>query len=189
MAKNKIFLHVGPEPRALTHADLTEHRSLLAGAGCLVPHVAQSALDAAASEMLRNHRALGLRRRDVEGAWAGVTRGLWRLGTDVVISQPQFIDADDEQFALISDHLAGLDLHVVVLTRDDRPAPLPTWATTRLAADRLHQRDVTDDAAAIDLAETLTGIVWSVRRNTEHARLIRSRRWLPAARRRTPRVA
>lgn len=167
MAKHKIFLHVGPEPRALTHADLVEHRHLLAGAGCLLPQIDRRALDAAATEMLRNHRSLGIRRRDVEGAWAGVTRGLWRLGVDVLISQPQFAEADDDQFDLLADHLAGLDLHVLV-TRTGGIA-LPRWAA-RVPQARLHVREVTEDAGAIDVAETLTGIVWTLRRHDESAR-------------------
>lgn len=185
MAKNKLFLHVGPEPRSLTHADLAGHRALLAGAGCLVPQVQQSALDAAATEMLRTHRAQGMRRREVEGAWAGITRGLWRLGTDVLLSQPQFAEATDEQFALIVDHLAGVELHVVVLTAPATRS-LPAWSGS-VPASRLHVREVEDDAAAVDLAETLTGVVWAVRHPRTQSRTPRLRAL--ARRRRTLRAA
>ncbi|WP_110208448.1 hypothetical protein [Nocardioides daejeonensis] len=186
MAKKKLFLHVGPEPRALTHADLSQHRALLAGAGCLVPEIAQPALDAAATEMLRNHRARGLSRREVEGAWAGITRGLWRLDADMAIAQPQFAEADVDQFALILDHLAGLDVHVMLLLRADEVGTIPAWSRL-LPAPRLHVREIEEGAAPIDLAEALTGVVWAVRREDEQGRTSRlraitqRRRTLPAA--------
>ncbi|WP_235736899.1 hypothetical protein [Nocardioides alcanivorans] len=185
MAKNKIFLHVGPEPRTLTHTDLIDHSTLLAGAGCLVPTIAQQALDSAATEMLRTHRAHGLHRRDVEGSWAGITRGLWRLGIDVAISQPRFAEADGDQFALVLDHLAGLEVHVILLNRAGT-STLPGW-TTQVPESRLHVREIEDDAAAIDLAETITGVIWAVRRNDEQGRISRLRVF--SQRRRTSRAA
>ena len=76
MAKQKTFLLVGlPHAGVPTLTDALEHhRAALEAAGIRVP--ARSADEAfrAAVELRREHRAWGLRRKDVEGTWSEVCR-------------------------------------------------------------------------------------------------------------------
>src|SRR5262245_1559400 len=76
MGKQKAFLIVGlPHTGVpLLTAALEQHRTALLEQGVRVP--ARSADEAfrAAVELRREHKAWGLRRRDVEGTWAGICR-------------------------------------------------------------------------------------------------------------------
>jgi hypothetical protein len=123
MAKRKVYLHIGPgvpgvaEPHAALRGSAVLH-----AAGLATPKVEQSEMDRADIEVRRRHRSLGLKRKQVEGAWAEVCRRAFkkaRKGYDVVISQPAFVEADYHQVALALDGLVGLQLHLV-LTPGDR---------------------------------------------------------------------
>ena len=109
MAKHKVFLHIGPpiagveEPHAALLSD-----EALAEAGVAVPKVDQEDLHRADLEIRRRHKAEGLKRRDVEGAWAQVCRKAFKAKADVVISQPGLVEADYQQVALALDGLVGL---------------------------------------------------------------------------------
>src|SRR3954467_6279522 len=76
MAKPTSFLLIGlPHTGVpLLTAALEQHRDALAEQGVRAP--ARSADEAfrAAVELRREHRAWGLRRRDVEGTWAAIAR-------------------------------------------------------------------------------------------------------------------
>lgn len=157
MAKNRLVLHIGPT-LDIDHLELEAHRALLADAGLHLLDVAAEDLEAARREMLRTHREVGLERRDVEGSWAELTRHLWRGQGDVVISMPAFAAADLGQAALILDHLAGLDAHVAISGPDAATTEIcGRWARL-LPARNLHRLTLEDDAAAIDLAESLAGV-------------------------------
>ncbi len=187
MAKNLVFLHVGPSPLGVTHADLLPYADLLEGVGTRLPVVPASELERAALEILREHKSAGLKRGEVEGAWAGITRDLWRDKQDVVFSQPRFAALTAEQAALVLDHLAGLEVHVVVTPVEGGSLSfLDAWAAV-LRPDTLHIREVADDAVAVDVAETIAGTVLAVRR-TVFAKGARKPRLL-AVRRRGTRAA
>lgn len=187
MAKNLVFLHVGPGPLGVSHADLLPYVDLLKGVGTQLPVVPATEMERAALEILREHKSAGLRRGEVEGAWAGITRDLWRDKQDVVFSQPRFAGVNVEQAALVLDHLAGLEVHVVVTPVEGGSlAFLDAWAAV-LRPGTLHIREVADDAAAVDVAETIAGVVLAVRR-TVFAKVARKPR-LPVVRRRGTRAA
>lgn len=179
MGRRTALLHLGPHA---PHRPLAAHCDLLANAGCVTPEDA-AALEAAAVEMLRRHRTAGLRRREVEGAWAGLCRRAHRTGRDTVLSQPRFAEATAEQAALILDGLAGFEVHLVLTTYADS-APLAdlleTWAPL-LPAGRVHVRRLEAGAGSVDLAEQLAGIALALRRRRlerRHTVIRRLRRWV-----------
>lgn len=125
MARNKVMLHIGPDP--VRHADLVPHAAELSDLGHVVPPLDQEALDLAALEMLRAHKAAGLRRSDVEGRWAEVGRLAFRARTDLVISQPLLHQAQHGQVPLVLDALAGLDVHVMLTSGSEDDSLRAPW--------------------------------------------------------------
>lgn len=116
MAKNNAFLLVGPAVPGVEelHAALADRAGDLAQAGLALPKVEQADVFRADVEIRRTHKAEGLRRRDVEGAWARVCRNADKVRGDVVIAQDGFVDATAEQLALALDSLSGHRVHVVL---------------------------------------------------------------------------
>ncbi|WP_067432332.1 hypothetical protein [Nocardioides jensenii] len=159
--KKKILLHIGPNPSQATqtHDSLTAEAPLLETIGYAVARTTADELDAAAHEMLRSHKAVGLKRKDVEGSWASLCRSIAKAKTDAVISQPRFCTADDAQIALIVDALAGLDVHVVATPEEGEELDdlVARWSK-HLKPGRTHIAPLSADAAAVDLAEELVGI-------------------------------
>jgi hypothetical protein len=145
MAKKKVYLHVGPAddvPGALHESLLADDR--LAAARLAVPPVDPADLRAADLEIRRRHKAEGLRRKDVEGAWSEVCRAAFRCGSDVVISQPAFVEASHQQAALALDSLVGLQLHLVLTPAEDLDehalaALAGPWARFVKHPGRIHQ--------------------------------------------------
>lgn len=133
MARRNVFLLVGPEiPVADTlHQQLVESPALLTAAGLVPPPVAADDLSRAGIEILRTHKANGLRRKDVEGTWARVCRKAWKTRRDTLVIVPAFADANPEQAALALDSLAGLRVHVLAT------AGLDAWAR-HLKPSRFH---------------------------------------------------
>ena len=76
MAKQKSILVVGLAHTGLPllTAALDQHRDALLAQGVRVPAKSGDEMFRAAVELRREHRAWGLRRKDVEGAWAGICR-------------------------------------------------------------------------------------------------------------------
>jgi len=154
MAKQKTFLLVGL-PHAgvpLLTAALEQHRDHLEAAGVRVP--ARSADEAfrAAVELRREHRAWGLRRKDVEGTWSEVCRRALKSSdkAPVVVGHELLAGAAPDEIALLVDGLAGTQVHVVVLAAvpDGRVGLFPDeldlvsvldrWETAVGVPDRLH---------------------------------------------------
>ena len=74
----------------------------------------------------RTHKAVGLRRKQVEGAWATVCRRAWKTRSDCFVSLPDFFDASPEQAALALDGLADFRVVLVVTSGFDVEPP-PAW--------------------------------------------------------------
>lgn len=163
--KNQILLHVGPNPADTDHADLEQERELFAGVDHEVAAVDQARLDRATLEMLWQHRSAGLRRRDVEGTWAGICRALLKARTDLVLSLPGLSVADDVQSALVVEALAGLDVHVLLTPDDDTdPGDLVARWSRHVKRRRVHVAPLREDATTVDLAEELAGTALCTRR-------------------------
>lgn len=177
--KKKILLHIGPNPSGLDgiNAGLLAHQYLFDGVEHQVAGVGQADLDRAVIEMLRTHKAVGLSRRDVEGAWAQTCRSLLRSASDLVLSQPGFAAADEEQAALVTDVLAGLDVHVVTTPADDEePDALVAKWSAHLKAGRVHVAPLDRDAELVDLAEVLAGVALCIEKVELDARIRKLKR-------------
>ena len=132
MAKHHLFLHIGPDVVEID-ADVRER---LAAVGVRTPDVSQDDLHRADLEIRRAHKAAGLRRKDVEGAWANVCRRTRRTRSDAFISEPGFFEADADQAALALDGLAGHKVHLVVTAQAQ--AELPAAWTRLVKPGRIH---------------------------------------------------
>lgn len=108
MAKRLFLLHLGPRP-----VDTGSMAEALAVGGVEVPDVDADRLAHAEVEILRSHKAAGLRRKDVEGAWARVCRRARKSGTDSFVSMPKWSAATPAQAALALHGLA--DFRVVLV--------------------------------------------------------------------------
>lgn len=161
MARKKVLLHIGPRPYDVRspHEALGAHAHLLDGVGHRLLEVSGVDLERGSLEMLREHRAAGLRRKEVEGAWAGTCRRAFKAKRDLVISQDRFHTAGPDQVALILDSMMGLETHVVVTPSedDDLGTALGAWRGA-LKKSRFHVAPLDEDAGVVDLAEALAGV-------------------------------
>jgi hypothetical protein len=130
MAKRLFLLHLGPGA-----VDVSSMVEALAVGGITVPDVDADVLGRAEVEILRSHRAAGLRRKDVEGSWAHVCRRARKTGSDSFVSVPGWFGATPEQAALALDGLAGF--RVVIVTTSGFGEPPRTWLT-RVKEGRSH---------------------------------------------------
>lgn len=153
MAKNNAFLLVGPAIPGLEelHDALAGSAAQLSTAGLAVPDVTQTDLLRAGVEILRTHKAHGLRRSDVEGAWARVCRKALKVRGDVVIAQDSFVEGSPEQLQLALDTLAGHRVQVVLTPSYDDAALADAWRPL-VKKGRVHVTDARDvDSLVSDL--------------------------------------
>jgi hypothetical protein len=166
MAKHRLFLHIGPT----TLAPDPEGLARLAAAGVRIPDLAGGDLDRADTEIRRRHRAVGLRRKDVEGSWARGCRRIFRTRSDAFVSLPGFWEADADQAALAFDGLHGLRVHL--LGTADAGA-LPRAWTRLVKPGRVHA--VPAGATATDVADLVAGIALEEERARLDKGLVRLR--------------
>jgi hypothetical protein len=178
MAKRTVFLHLGPSVPGVggLHEALGRDPAL-AAAGVALPGVDQELMDRADVEIRRRHTAVGVRRKDVEGAWAKVCRRTFKIGGDVLLSQPGFVDATPEQAALAADGLAGMRLHLVLT-----PAAAPDaagladlvgpWAAYVRRPSRVHVLRLGDGPAVDELGAGFARLVLLARQDEVERRLV-----------------
>lgn len=152
MAKRDVFLHLGPAAGATSRHDLLATSPDLAAAGVVVPRVDAATLARADLEIRRVHKAAGLRRKDVEGAWATACRQTWKAAsrekTAVAVSVPGFVAASVDQAALALDGLHGMRVHLVV-TAPSGPAPdLSAWLPRLSTSSRVRHVPLGADLGA-----------------------------------------
>lgn len=170
MAKHRLFLHIGPTALAPGPEGLAN----LAACGVRVPDVTADDLDRADTEIRRRHRAAGVRRRDVEGAWARVCRRIHRSRSDAFVSLPGFWEADADQAALAVDGLHGLQVHLVVAAD---AGELPAAWTRLVKAERVHALGA--GATSVDVFEQVARVVAADERARLDKGLVRLRRRRP----------
>lgn len=145
MARRKAFVHVGLPHSGGTVLDpaLEHHRVALSELGVHRPATADEMFRAAV-EILRDHKAWGYRRRDVEGSWSAIYRRAWkatRKGGSVVVGHHLLADAAPVDIDLFLDGLAGFEVHLVLVSRDEGP-DLDTlrdrWTTALGRPERVH---------------------------------------------------
>jgi hypothetical protein len=147
MAKRLFLLHVGPDP-----VDVGAMTEALAVGGVCVPTTDAEAYAHAGVEILRAHKAAGLRRKEVEGAWASLCRRARKAGSDCFVSVPALFDATAEQAALALDGLAGF--RVVLVVTSGFTAEPPTAWTSLVKEGRTHvlPAGLTDEQLAAQVA-------------------------------------
>jgi len=131
MAKRLFLLHLGPDP-----VDTKSMAEALAVGGVRVPDADADTLAHAELEILRSRRSSGLRRKDVEGAWARVCRRARKTGTDCFVSMPGWSAATPAQAALALDGLTA-DFRVVLVATSGFGEPPRTWSS-QVKEDRSH---------------------------------------------------
>jgi hypothetical protein len=166
MTKHRLFLHIGPSPLTTT----PESVARLAAAGVRIPDVPADALVRADTEIRRRHKAAGVRRRDVEGAWAGICRRIFRTRSDAFVSVPGYWEADADQAALAMDGLHGLRVHLVATAG---AGELPQAWTRLVRPERVHALAGTSPS---EVAELVAGIVVAEDRGRLDKALVRLRR-------------
>lgn len=142
MAKNHAFLLVGPTiPQADALVDvLQREQGLLADAALTTPDVTPDDLYRSTVEVLRSHKEAGLKRKDVEGAWARVVRRAAKRKASVIFGHEAYAAADAGQRSLLLDELSGFRTHVVITAERGRAGLddlLDGWAE-QVKPSRLH---------------------------------------------------
>jgi hypothetical protein len=131
MAKRLFLLHVGPDP-----VDVAAMTESLALGGVRVPTADAATYAHAGIEILRSHKAAGLRRKEVEGAWASLCRRARKAKSDCFVSMPAFFGATPGQAALALDALDGFRV-VLVVTSGFTSEPPAAW-TSLVKEGRTH---------------------------------------------------
>ena len=104
----------------------------------------------AAIEVMREHRAWGYERREVEGAWSTICRRGHKGRDTLVVTQPLLAAATSPQIELLFDGLAGFERHVVITAAAPDAWTLPgdpahdlgnvleRWAASARKPERVH---------------------------------------------------
>ena len=104
----------------------------------------------AAVEIMREHKAWGYERREVEGAWSGICRRGHKGRDTLVVTQPMLAAATSPQIELLFDGLAGFERHVVITAAAPDAWTLPgdpahdlgrvleRWAASARKPERVH---------------------------------------------------
>lgn len=153
MAKRLFLLHVGPKP-----VDASEMAEALALGNVVVPDARQETVEHAGIELRRTHKAAGLKRKQVEGAWAEVCRRARKTKAHCFVSLPALFDATPEQVALALDNLSGFKV-VLVVTSGFTVEPPAAWtsavkeARTHVLPSNLGDEQLAAQVARIALIE------------------------------------
>ena len=93
-----------------------------------------------AVEILREHKAWGFTRKEVEGQWANVCRRAWQSKQTVAVSLPLIATASRPEIDLLLDALIGMQIHVVLTATpdDDIDDIAARWGAAVRKPERLH---------------------------------------------------
>ncbi len=165
MAKQRTFLLVGLPHTGLPVlvAALEQHRDELAERGVRVPVKSADEAFRAAVELRREHKAWGLRRRDVEGTWVGIGRRVHKHKATAIVGHELLAGAAPDEIALLVDGLAGTQVHVVVLASapDGRLGLFPDELDLADVASRWEQAGTGPDRVHVVVADpTDPGVAW-----------------------------
>ena len=159
MAKRLFLLHLGPDA-----VDVSEMIDALALGGVAVPDGDADGFAHAGIEILRSHKAAGLKRKEVEGAWAKLCRRARKTRSDCFVSMPSLFAATPEQAALALDGLADFKVVLVVtsgftteppaawlsLVKDGRTHVLPSNLTDEQLAAQVARIALIEEEARLD---------------------------------------
>jgi hypothetical protein len=147
MAKRLLLLHIGPDP-----VDVSAMTEALALGRVAVPDADPVGFAQAGIEIRRTHKAAGLERRQVEGAWAAICRRAHKTKADCFVSVPVLFEATSEQAALALDGLTGF--RVVLVVTSGFTAPPPAAWTSLVKEGRTHvlPANLSDEELAAQVA-------------------------------------
>lgn len=139
--KRKVFLHVGPAGAGdVIELALVHHRDALVELGIDVPVRSAEETFLSAVEIMREHKAWGFARKEVEGQWADVCRRIWKGNQTVALSLPLLARASRPEIDLLLDGLVGLQVHVVITAgvADEIDGIVERWGAAVRRPERLH---------------------------------------------------
>jgi len=160
--RRKVYIHVGLPggPGDFLEIALRRHAHALAALDVRNPASSADEMFRATIEIMREHRAWGYDRHEVEGAWSGICRRAHRGRDTLVVTQPLLAAATSPQIELLFDGLAGLERHVVITAAAPDAWTLPgdpahdlgnvldRWAASARKPERVHVLiNRTDDRA------------------------------------------
>ena len=138
--KRRVFLHVGmPGVGDIVEVALVHHREAIVELGFDVPARSAEETFLSAVEILREHKAWGFSRKEVEGQWATLCRRAWKSKLPVLVSLPLMAGATRAEIDLLLDGLAGMQVHVVLTAAaaDDIDDVVARWRDTIRKPERL----------------------------------------------------
>jgi hypothetical protein len=152
MARRKAFVHIGlpHSGGSILETALEHHEPTLTRLGIQRPAKSPDEMFRAAVEILRDHRAWGYRRRDVEGSWSAVCRRARKGKGTVLVGQHLLAAAAPVEIDLFLDGLAGFEVHIVLVAAAPAPQAAPPdedhdlgivlgrWAAALRRPDRVH---------------------------------------------------
>lgn len=173
MSKHHAFVLVGPSIPADDELidELARRSEVLDEAALALPKVTQADLFRSGVELLRRHKAEGLRRSDVEGSWARVCRKAEKRKGDVLFGNAAYVAAEPAQISLLLDGLAGFRTHVVITAprgTEGIDELIEPW-TQAVKASRLHVLTLEEG----DDLDTLLARIVELARDTRTADLER----------------
>lgn len=147
MAKRLFLLHLGPDP-----VDVSGMTEALRLGRVAVPDADPERFAHAGIEIRRTHKAAGVKRKQVEGAWAAICRRAYKTKADCFVSMPAFFEATSEQAALALDGLTGFKV-VLVVTSGFTAQPPTAW-TSLVKDGRTHvlPSNLSDEQLAAQVA-------------------------------------
>lgn len=116
----RVVLHVGLPKTGTTHiqATLGRHREVLAARGVSYPRLGPEAMFRGAVEIRGSHEVFGLSAGDVAGRWQRLCDHARGFDGTTVISHEILSGADEDQIARALAPLSGIDVDVVITSRD-----------------------------------------------------------------------
>lgn len=139
--KQKVFLHVGPPGAGdVIEVALAHHRGALVELGIDAPARSGEDTFLASLEILRDHKAWGFTRKEVEGQWSELCQRIWKTRQTVALSLPLVATASRPEIDLLLDGLSGLQVNVVVIAGpdDDVDDVAHRWGAVVRKPERLH---------------------------------------------------
>lgn len=170
MSKRLFLLHIGPDA-----VDVSAMSEALALGRIAVPDVAADAFTHAGLEIRRSHKAAGLKRKQVEGAWAKVCRRAHKAEADCFASMPAFFEASSEQAALALDQLAGFKVILVVTSGFDVEPPAAWTSLVKDGRTHVLPSHLSDEQLAAQVAR-IALIAEEVRIDKRLAKISRRRK-------------
>lgn len=124
----RVTVHIGLPKTGTTflQASLEQNRAALRKSGLLYPS-GEGRMFLAALDVRGTHDGWGRTRQETEGSWLDLCRRAHAFEGHTLISHELLAAAPPDRIRAAMEHLAGLDLHVVVTARDLARQAIAEW--------------------------------------------------------------